>query len=124
MKRSLFFDVARGPDRAWLLGGAVAIAQNAKPRPGAVPPASAANPIPAAISDITGFHKTVAPFFQGTLRTLPQRSQAKGEFAWTHCRKTSSTCCQDKWGEVVNVLNAHRCRPKDEKEPPRTGRAV
>lgn len=131
MKRSLFFDVARGLTGVALLGGAVAIAQNAKPKTGAGPvkpavgptkpaaaPPPADNPAPTTIGDAAGYTKIVAPFFKDNCVRCHGEAKAKGEFRVdTLPQNFLDVLARDKWGEVVNVLNGHQMPPKGEPQP-------
>jgi mono/diheme cytochrome c family protein len=108
MKRRVFFDVARAVCGVALLGGAVAVAQNAKP--------AAPKLVPVKSDD--GHAKTVTPFFNAYCVSCHGAAKIKGNLRVDNLAPNFlDPTAKEKWGEIVNVLNSHQMPPKEEKQP-------
>jgi mono/diheme cytochrome c family protein len=108
MKKHVLFNTARAMTGVALLGGAVAMAQNAKPQ------ATKLVPVP---SD-DGYTKTVKPFFNSYCISCHGDAKAKGNLRVDALAPNfHDLAAKEKWGEIVNVLNSHQMPPKGEKQP-------
>lgn len=118
MQRNFFFNTARGVTGLALLGGAIAFAQNAAPN-GA--PNKVLQPVnqPLKKSD-DGFRQTITPFFQEHCVNCHGAAKVKGNLRVDNLAPNFlDPATKEKWGEIVNVLNAHQMPPKEEKQPPK-----